>query len=174
MKNTRSLDFPKNSCKIHVLCIKIYLSHFMAKNDALNYLAECSLCTLGGFAPSILPSGPSNACSLAWDPHTDQSPPLHPVIQIPFHQHPALWAALVHPDLLPTPRQSPQVATRGNFPLAIFFSFIKHWVRTWVIGPFWRRIDNLSFLELLPSWPAKWTSVKRRKWGSGQGRESSR
>lgn len=52
--------------------------------------------------------------------------------------------------------------------------FIKHWVRPRVIGPFWRRIDNLSFVELLPSWPAKWTSVKRRKWGSGQGRESSR
>jgi hypothetical protein len=64
------------------------------------------------------------------------------------------------------------VATGESIPLAIlFFSFINPWVMPCVIGPFWRGIDNLSFLELLPGWPAKWRSVKRRKWGSGQGRE---
>lgn len=31
--------------------------------------------------------------------------------------------------------------------------------------------NGWSLLELLPGWPAKWTSVKRRIWSSGQGGE---
>lgn len=125
----------QNSCTLHQ---NISFSFYGKKYDALNYLAEYSLCTLGGFGPGIPPSGPGNACSLAWEPHAERSPPSNPVIQILSHQHPALCLALVQPDLFSTLRQSPQVATRGNLPLVILFFFYK------TLG---EAMSNWSFLE---------------------------